>query len=111
MVSGWFGGVLDSAIGVVIGLIVTVPALAILGIVLTFYNPVPLWAYPVTLAFCLWVYVARAVRASFRSLREREFVEAARAAGASGLRIVFRHLLPNTVGAVSPRRGSSASRS
>lgn len=100
MVAGWFGGVLDSASGILIGVIVTVPALAILGIVLTFYNPVPTWAYPATLAFVLWVYVARVVRASFQALREREFVEAARAAGASAPRIVFRHLLPNTAGAV-----------
>jgi peptide/nickel transport system permease protein len=44
-----------------------------------------------------WPSVARLVRASFLSLREREFTEAARAVGNSSLRIIFRHLLPNAV--------------
>ncbi len=44
-----------------------------------------------------WPSVARLVRASFLSLREREFTEAARAVGNSDLRIIFRHLLPNAV--------------
>ena len=44
-----------------------------------------------------WPTVARLVRASFLSLREREFAEAARAVGNNDLRIIFRHLLPNAV--------------
>ncbi len=48
----------------------------------------------------LWTGIARVVRTSFVSLRAREFVEAAHAAGASGLRVILRHLLPNTAGEV-----------
>src|SRR5690348_3149640 len=47
-----------------------------------------------------WMPVARLVRAQFLSLREKEFVEAARALGASNLRLVVRHILPNAVGPV-----------
>jgi peptide/nickel transport system permease protein len=47
-----------------------------------------------------WMPVARLVRAQFLSLREKEFVEAARALGASRLRVVARHLLPNSLGPV-----------
>ena len=47
-----------------------------------------------------WMQVARLVRAQFFSLREREFVEAARALGASRLRLVIRHILPNALGPV-----------
>ena len=47
-----------------------------------------------------WMPVARLVRAQFLSLREREFVEAARALGASRLRLVVRHILPNAMGPV-----------
>jgi peptide/nickel transport system permease protein len=47
-----------------------------------------------------WMPVARLVRAQFLSLREKEFVEAARALGASNLRLVIRHILPNTLGPV-----------
>ena len=47
-----------------------------------------------------WMPVARLVRAQFFSLREKEFVEAARALGASPARLVFRHILPNSLGPV-----------
>jgi peptide/nickel transport system permease protein len=47
-----------------------------------------------------WMPVARLVRAQFMSLREKEFVEAARALGASKLRVVVRHILPNSLGPV-----------
>jgi peptide/nickel transport system permease protein len=47
-----------------------------------------------------WTYVARLVRADFLSLREREFIEAARALGASNRRIILRHMLPNAIGPI-----------
>ena len=53
-----------------------------------------------------WMGVARLVRSLFLSLREREFVEAARAVGVRDRRIIFRHILPN---ALSARSSSSAS--
>lgn len=99
-VAGYVGGWLDAAIDWVVGLVVSIPALVVLVLVVVYTAPVPLWAFPATLALYLWTYVARAVRGSFAALRAREFVEAAHAAGASGLRIVVRHLLPNTVGVV-----------
>jgi peptide/nickel transport system permease protein len=52
------------------------------------------------LAFVFWMPIARIVRGQVLSLREREFVEAARAVGASGTRIVVHHVLPNVVGVV-----------
>ena len=48
----------------------------------------------------LWVGLARLVRAEFLALREREFVDAARVAGASSARIIFKHILPNSVGVI-----------
>jgi len=54
----------------------------------------------VVLALLLWTYIARVVRGTFLSLREKEFVEAARALGASDTRIMFRHLLPNATGSI-----------
>ena len=98
--AGYVGGPLDAAVGWFTGAFVTVPALVIYLIVAVHYNPVPAWALPLTLGLCLWTFVAQAVRASLRTLRQREFVEAARAAGASPPRIVFRHLLPNAAGTV-----------
>ena len=52
------------------------------------------------LAFLLWVNLARVVRGTFLSLREKEFVEAAKAAGAGDLRIMFRHMLPSSIGPI-----------
>ena len=52
------------------------------------------------LGFFAWTGIARLVRAEFLSLREREFVEAARVAGASDARIIFKHILPNAMGVV-----------
>ena len=56
-----------------------------------------------------WMPVARLVRAQFLSLREKEFVEAARALGASKLRQVVRHILPNALGPGDRRRPRSTS--
>jgi len=49
------------------------------------------------LGFFTWMGIARLVRGEFLSLREREFVEAARVAGASDARIIFKHILPNAL--------------
>ena len=99
-VAGYADGALDAAIDWLVGVVVSVPALVVLVLVVVYTSPVPLWAFPATLALYLWTYIARAVRGSFAALRTREFVEAAHAAGASSLRIVFRHLLPNTAGTI-----------
>ena len=52
------------------------------------------------LAFLFWTGIARIVRGLFLSLREKEFVEAAKAAGAGDMRIILRHMLPNCVGPI-----------
>ena len=54
----------------------------------------------IILAFLFWTGLARIVRGVFLSLREKEFVEAAKAAGAGDARIIVRHLLPNAVGPI-----------
>lgn len=55
------------------------------------------WGIAFLFGFLLWGTLARIVRAEFLSLREKEFVEAARAAGANDRRIIFRHILPNAM--------------
>jgi len=59
-------------------------------------------ALPLALALGLisWTTLARLVRGDFLSLREREFVDAARVAGASDSRIIFKHILPNAMGVI-----------
>jgi len=58
------------------------------------------WRVAGILAFFFWTGLARIVRGIFLSLREKEYVEAAKAAGSGDMRIMFRHILPNTLGPI-----------
>jgi len=106
--AGWRGGWIDSLLMRFTDLFLVIPALVVLLVVAN--NPDPsffgLFDLPpateipgmvLLLAALGWMPMARLVRGEFLSLRERDYVEAARAAGASDRRIVFTHLLPNTV--------------
>jgi peptide/nickel transport system permease protein len=55
----------------------------------------------VILSFLFWQYVARVVRGLFLSIKEKEYVEAARASGATSTRIIFRHIVPNCIGPIA----------
>ncbi|PPB50890.1 ABC transporter permease [Arthrobacter pityocampae] len=59
-----------------------------------------IWLLGLFLGLVLWTGLARLVRGEFLSLREREFVDAAKIAGASNTRIIFKHILPNAVGVI-----------
>ena len=98
--AGWFGGWLDQVLMRFTDLFLVVPGLAILMIAQKGLGG-SLTTIVLIVSFLFWQTIARVVRGVFLSLKEREFVEAARAAGASGLRIVARHLLPNTVGPIA----------
>jgi peptide/nickel transport system permease protein len=95
-VSGYFGGWLDTALVRVTELFQTVPAFLLVIVIVAIGQP----SDPViTLAIGVasWPLVARLVRAQFRSLREAEFVAAARLLGYGAPRIVFREILPNAM--------------
>jgi peptide/nickel transport system permease protein len=59
-----------------------------------------IWTIVLILALVNWTYLARLIRAEVLSLRERDFVEAARALGAGDMGIIFRHLLPSLLGPI-----------
>src|SRR6266498_2995007 len=95
-------GAIDSALMRFTDLVLTIPPIAILAVLAA---NVPQqagnWFFVgLVLAALQWTYIARVVRGQFLSLREKEFVEAARALGASDARIMFRHLLPNATGSI-----------
>ena len=98
--AGYFGGLLDALLMRIGDLVTAYPAMLVLLAVIVYARPVTPRTLVIVLVAYLWVSVARVVRASFVSQREHEYVEAARAIGASDLRIVFRHLLPNSAGPV-----------
>ncbi|MBM3645621.1 MAG: ABC transporter permease [Alphaproteobacteria bacterium] len=109
-VSGMAGGRVDAFLMWLTDLFLTLPTLPLLLLVMyLFRDPVKAVFGPEAGALILivsvvgglrWMPVARLVRAQFLSLREKEFVEAARALGASRTRLVMQHILPNVAGPV-----------
>jgi ABC-type dipeptide/oligopeptide/nickel transport system permease subunit len=99
-VAGYYRGWVDSLMMRLTDLVIIVPALAILLVAASFLGQGDPNRLAVILALLLWTSLARIVRGVFLSLREKEFVQAARASGASDLRIMFRHMLPNTIGPI-----------
>ena len=69
-------------------------------IAITFALGKGFWQVFVAVGLTMWVEVARVVRGQFMSLREKEFVEAARALGYRNFRIIFKHILPNAMAPV-----------
>lgn len=99
-VAGYFGGRVDNLLMRLTDLVLVVPGLAVLLILVAFLGQGSPYRVAVILAAILWTLVARIVRGTFLSLREKEFVEAARASGAGDARIIFRHILPNAIGPI-----------
>lgn len=96
MLSGFYGGWVDNVLMRFTDMMLSLPLLPLL-MVAGLVSGGSLWGIVFILGVLTWMGVARLVRGSFLSLREKEFVEAARAMGASDWRIITRHLLPNAV--------------
>jgi ABC-type dipeptide/oligopeptide/nickel transport system permease subunit len=101
-VAGYFGGIWDQVLMRFTDLVLIVPVLAILLVLSNRFSKQADSSLFVglMLAILLWTYLARLVRGTFLGLREREFVEAEHAIGASAWRIIARHLIPNAAGAI-----------
>jgi peptide/nickel transport system permease protein len=99
-IAGYYGGILDNLLMRFVDLVLTLPLIAILLTAAALLGASSQWRISFILAFFLWTGIARIVRGVFLSLREKEYVEAAKASGAGDLRIMFRHMLPNTLGPV-----------
>jgi ABC-type dipeptide/oligopeptide/nickel transport system permease subunit len=97
--SGYFGGWVDTVLSQLINLFLIVPALVILIVVGRQYGGSPI-STALLLGVLLWPSLARIVRGLFLQFKNQEFVLAAKAAGAKAPRIMFRHILPNTVGPI-----------
>jgi peptide/nickel transport system permease protein len=97
--SGYFGGRLDNALMRFVDFMISLPSIFVLIILATIYGTKPA-TIVLVIGGLRWMGTSRLVRGSFLSLREREFVEAARCLGASAPRIILRHILPNAVGPI-----------
>jgi peptide/nickel transport system permease protein len=98
-ISGFYGGRLDNFLMRTTDLFLAIPLLVITIIAATILGGSVL-DIVIVLSLFFWMPVARIVRGVFMSLKEKEYVEAARAAGASNWRIMFSHLLPNSLGPI-----------
>jgi peptide/nickel transport system permease protein len=117
--AAYFGKGVDQVLSRVTDLFLVVPALLVAATALSYVRQKGkflIWnvgdkigpftvdikfAMIVVLAFLGWTYIARIVRGQVLSLKEKEFIEAARASGASSIRIIFRHIMPNSIGVIT----------
>ncbi len=99
-IAGYYGRWVDSALMRFVDVILVIPLLLIAAVAAYGLGASGIWSVALALGLFTWTGLARLVRAEFLALREREFVDAARVAGASNRRIIFKHILPNTVGTI-----------
>ncbi len=92
--AGYYGGVIDDVLMRITEFFLVIPRFfLVLVIVALFGNSI--WNIIIVIGILSWPVTARLVRVEFLSIREKEFIESARAVGASDLRIILTHILPN----------------
>lgn len=96
---GFFRGWIDQVVVWLINVVWSIPTL-LLVIAITFALGKGFWQVFIAVGLTMWVEVARVARGQILAIREKEYVEAARALGYSGFRIIFRHILPNILSPV-----------
>lgn len=108
-IAGWFGGHVDSGMMRVVDILDSLPSLVLLILVKLVFDAVDLIHNPelnalismlLALSLVSWVSLARVVRGQVLQVKQMAYVEAARSMGASGLRVVAQHILPNIMGPV-----------
>jgi peptide/nickel transport system permease protein len=98
-IAGFYGGWVDSMLMRLADVVLAFPSLIIIITIVSLLGP-SIYNVMGVIGCLGWPPIARLVRGSFLTLREREFVIAAKASGASGRRIIFRHMLPNSLAPV-----------
>ena len=96
LLSGFYGGWVDAVLMRFVDMMLCFPTFFLILSVIAFLEP-SIWNIMAVIGLTGWMGVARLVRAEALSLKERDFVAAARAQGAGDARIIFRHVLPNTL--------------
>jgi len=98
-VAGYYKGFVDDIIMWLINVIWSIPTL-LMVIAITLVIGKGFWQIFIAVGLTMWVEVARVVRGQVLSVREKEYIEAARALGFGNFRIIFRHILPNIMSPV-----------
>ena len=99
-IAGFFGGWVDNALMRFVDIVLSIPTFFLIVMLVAFWGTGNVWVIIIAIGLTGWTTAARLVRAEFLSLREADFVQAARALGASDLRIVTRHMIPSALAPV-----------
>jgi peptide/nickel transport system permease protein len=97
MIAGYVGRAMDTLLMRLADMIMVMPTLLVVLILSSLFGQLNIWTIVLIIALFRWPGVSRVIRAQTLSLKQRPFIEAARVAGASHLRIVFRHIMPNVL--------------
>ncbi|HEY8737940.1 MAG TPA: ABC transporter permease [Candidatus Dormibacteraeota bacterium] len=100
LLAGYYRGWFDTVLSFLINVFYGIPDLLVALILVVLIGRSSLWVIIFAIAVTRWMDMARLVRGQTLSLREREFVEAARSTGARPSKIIFKHILPNALGPV-----------
>ena len=99
-IAGYYGGWVDGAIMRFVDLMLAFPSIFLLLIIAAMFEGISAWGVIFFLGLFSWMWLTRIIRGEFLSLKQREFVEAARSIGTPNGQIIRRHLLPNVVGVI-----------
>ncbi|SHN50763.1 ABC transporter permease [Desulfovibrio litoralis] len=99
LLSGFLGGIVDELIMRLVDIMLCFPSFFLILAVIAFMEP-SLNNIMIVIGFTSWMGITRLVRAETLSLKERDFIAAAKLAGSSKLKIMFRHILPNALAPV-----------
>ena len=98
-ISGYYGGWIDRVLMRFVDIMLSIPTFFLLLAVIAFLEP-GIWNIMIVIGLTSWMGISRLVRAEVLSAKEREYALAARALGAGDLRIIFNHILPNSMAPV-----------
>ena len=99
-IAGFYRGVIDATLMRLVDFIIVIPIIVIGSVLGYHFGSKGVLFLALFIGLVSWGGLSRLVRGDFLTLREREFVDAARVAGASNRRIIFKHILPNAIGVI-----------
>jgi peptide/nickel transport system permease protein len=99
--AAYMGGIVDDVVNFLINIFLTIPAIPLLIVISGYLNSRGMWTMAGVLAAVLWAFEARILRAQALSLKNNDFIQAAKAMGESTKRVVFGELMPNMISRIA----------
>ncbi|ARD74007.1 peptide ABC transporter permease [Staphylococcus xylosus] len=98
-ISGFFGGRIDNVMQRIIEVVASIPTLIVVILFVLIFEP-SIWTIILAMAITGWIGMSRVVRGEFLKLKNQEFVLASKTLGASKFKLIFKNILPNTLGVI-----------